>query len=804
MRAAHRGRRPSGVRRLASAACLAALTLAGLSVIAEPATAITTAAPISAAPYPTGTVFISDIENNRIVEVPGDGSAQVVLGSGLSTPQDIALDDAGNLYIADYYNNRVVKVPADGSPQVTVGAIDRPIGIDVDAAGNVYVANDWAVTMLPADGSPQSQTRGSGSWSRDVAVDAAGNLYIVQGYNDVKVYRVPADGSPVTTIGQTVSGRPTAVDVTPAGDVYIADYFRVIKVPADGGAQTTVHPGSSSIILDVAVDTGGNVFLSDYGDGQTLEEPIDGGATSVVGAGLGKPSGVAVWGSARVRPAQTITFTSIPPESPAFGATYNLTAVGGASGNPVTFAVDGATTNSACSLAGSTVTFDHAGACVLSANQADDADNAAAPTVRQTVSVPQIAQQITFTSAPPVDAHIGDEYEPTATGGGSGNWVRFTVYGYPWWGAACTMGWRWNTVTFTHAGQCVIYAEQSGDADHSDAEMVYQLVTVAPSPQTVSFTSNPTSTVLGTTYTAAASGGDSGLPVTFSVDASTTNLACTVAGSVVSFTHAGDCVLNADEAGGGDYDAAPTVQQTITLGKVASDATLAVGATNLTAGITSRAPGSVVPTGTVTFTVAGIEVGSAQTVDGVATLAYSVPTGATRHVEATYAGNGDFTGSSASVDRSDPSIIATLTGTPARSPYGWYRSTVTVTFACTPAGAALTRVCPDSVNVTREGADQTVTRTIRATDGGAATVVAGPINIDRTKPTVAIAGIPHRGSGFSGTAKPRCVGRDALSGVARCTVTLHTLRGVTWYVVRATDRAGNTMRRSGLYRPIAG
>ena len=60
-----------------------------------------------------------------------------------------------------------------------------------------------------------------------------------------------------------------------------------------------------------------------------------------------------------------------------------------------------------------------------------------------------------------------------------------------------------------------------------------------------------------------ATGGDSGNPVTFSVDPATTNSACTLTGSTVTFRHAGTCVIAADQAGNGDYEAATTARQSV-------------------------------------------------------------------------------------------------------------------------------------------------------------------------------------------------------------------------------------------------
>ena len=122
--------------------------------------------------------------------------------------------------------------------------------------------------------------------------------------------------------------------------------------------------------------------------------------------------------------AQTITITSKAPASPTVGDTYTVTATSG-SGEPVTFSVDPATTNTACTVTGSTVTFRHAGTCVIAADQAGNGDYLAAPTVTQTVTVHKASQSITFTSTAPSPGFVGTTYAVTATGGGSGNAVVF-------------------------------------------------------------------------------------------------------------------------------------------------------------------------------------------------------------------------------------------------------------------------------------------------------------------------------------------------------------------------------------------
>jgi len=84
--------------------------------------------------------------------------------------------------------------------------------------------------------------------------------------------------------------------------------------------------------------------------------------------------------------------------------------------------------------------------------------------------------------------------------------------------------------------------------------------------QTISFTSTaPTNAYVGgPNYSVSATGGGSGNPVTFSIDASASSV-CTAVGSLVAFTATGTCVINANQAGNSNYAAAPQAQQSFTV-----------------------------------------------------------------------------------------------------------------------------------------------------------------------------------------------------------------------------------------------
>ena len=142
-----------------------------------------------------GNILIADTGDNRIRKVTPGGIITTVAGSSpvgtnpgqggfsgdggpaidaqLSVPADVAVDGAGNVYIADYGNNRIRKVSQDG--------------IITTIAGN-------GTQGYSGDGGPA--TRASFLWPSALAVDSAGNIYVVDtGNNAIRVLR-PVDRPP--------------------------------------------------------------------------------------------------------------------------------------------------------------------------------------------------------------------------------------------------------------------------------------------------------------------------------------------------------------------------------------------------------------------------------------------------------------------------------------------------------------------------------------------------------------------------------------------------------------------------------
>ena len=262
---------------------------------------------------------------------------------------------------------------------------------------------------------------------------------------------------------------------------------------------------------------------------------------------------------------QAIIFSSTAPTNAVVdGPTYTPTATGGASGNPVVLVLDAASTG--CSLSAGIVSFTAVGTCVIDANQAGNTNYNAAPQVQQSFAVSKINQVITFTSTAPVDAVVGGPtYTPTATGGASGNPVIFSLDDTS---TGCSLS--AGIVSFTAAGTCKINADQVGNTHYNPAPQVQQSFPVGKGSQVITFTSTPpANAVIGTTnYTPTATGGASGNPVVFTIDASSISV-CSISGlGVVSFHAVGTCVINANQAGSANYNPAPQVQQSFSVGKI--------------------------------------------------------------------------------------------------------------------------------------------------------------------------------------------------------------------------------------------
>jgi sugar lactone lactonase YvrE len=287
-----------------------------------------------------GNLYFAEIDNNCIRKVNSLGIISTVAGNGtgsysgdggpataatLNSPYGVALDAVGNIYIVDNGNNCIRMVntlgvittiagtgtgsfSGDGG-QATAATLHYPIGITLDATGNIYIA-DWnnrrvrkvntlgIINTIAGNGTVGFSGDGGQATAAELynplglAVDGLGNIYIADAGNS-NVRQVNASGIITTVVGNGTAGYsgdgglanaaeingPYGVTVDAAGNLYVADSYNncIRMVNTSGIINTIVGNGTAGYSGNggqataaelnfpegVAVDPYGNIYIAD-------------------------------------------------------------------------------------------------------------------------------------------------------------------------------------------------------------------------------------------------------------------------------------------------------------------------------------------------------------------------------------------------------------------------------------------------------------------------------------------------------------------------------------------------------------
>ena len=142
----------------------------------------------NAGPARTGTLTIA----GQTVTITQAGAGFVLaasmttpVSSGLSGPMGVAVDGAGNVYIADTGNWAVRKWNPVTGAMTNLAVGQSCAGVAVDGAGNVYIADNYYGTIEEwnaASGTVSTLVSSGLNQPGGVAVDGAGNVYIADNY----------------------------------------------------------------------------------------------------------------------------------------------------------------------------------------------------------------------------------------------------------------------------------------------------------------------------------------------------------------------------------------------------------------------------------------------------------------------------------------------------------------------------------------------------------------------------------------------------------------------------------------------
>ena len=237
-----------------------------------------------------GNLYLSETDLHRVRRIAANGVISVIAGTGaagfagdggpataaqLNTPYGLAVDLAGALYIADLGNHRVRRVGPDGAISTVAGSgvkgsagdggpaigaqLMTPRNVAVDAAGNLYISEfeghrvrrvDAAGRISTVAGTGVAGFRGDGALASNaqlafpagLAVDRGGALYIADSQNQ-RVRRILSGGIISTYLGgsdSTALLTPTALAVDYAGTVYVADSSNIVRAYTAAGKWSNV------------------------------------------------------------------------------------------------------------------------------------------------------------------------------------------------------------------------------------------------------------------------------------------------------------------------------------------------------------------------------------------------------------------------------------------------------------------------------------------------------------------------------------------------------------------------------------
>jgi YVTN family beta-propeller protein len=258
-----------------------------------------------------------------------DGDGNALLATRFTGPKSLEFDTSGNAIFNDGFNGRVRRatagivstyaggfIGAEGA-SATSAALVFPEALAVDAAGNLYIADEEGNRVRKVSGGKISTIAGNGinGYSGDggrgtsaminepfgVAVDSAGNVFISDSFNNV-IRKVNTSGIITTFAANGNFGYLAQMATDGANNLYVADKGSCVvwKITPSGVVSIAAGvlftcgyngDGISATTADlnfpygVALDGGGNLYIADNANGRLREVNTSGIISTVAGNG---------------------------------------------------------------------------------------------------------------------------------------------------------------------------------------------------------------------------------------------------------------------------------------------------------------------------------------------------------------------------------------------------------------------------------------------------------------------------------------------------------------------------------------
>jgi sugar lactone lactonase YvrE len=260
----------------------------------------------------TGVVYVADLINANIREIVTGGRVITIAGGGapgqrdgtgtgasFAAPTGVASDVSGNLYVSDAGSIR--HITESGVVTTLASSFSGVYAIAVDIAGNnVYVAGLNTISKVTATGVVTLLAGGTTGFAdgtgaaasfnglSGITVDAAGNVYVADQLNH-SIRKVTPGGVVTTLAGNGNFGfadgvgraalfkNPAGVTVDLSGNLYVTDRGnnRIRKITAAGVVSTLAGSGAAGSAdgagvsasfnqpSGITIDAAGNLYVTD-------------------------------------------------------------------------------------------------------------------------------------------------------------------------------------------------------------------------------------------------------------------------------------------------------------------------------------------------------------------------------------------------------------------------------------------------------------------------------------------------------------------------------------------------------------